>query len=327
MFYSVIIPAYNARNTIEKCMLALTNQSVPKENYEVIVIDDGSTDNTAEMAKKFQVKYFHQPNHGPATARNKGVREAKGEIILFTDADCVPRDNWIEEMAKPFENPEVMAVKGAYKTEQKTLIARFAQVEFEERFRMLKKTESIDMIDTYSAGYRKSVFLSLGGFDTSFPAANNEDTELSYKMSRAGHKMVFNPDAVVYHLNHPDSIERYARLKFWRGYWRMVVYKRYPDKMLRDSYTPQTLKLQILFLFLFLMCLSFMWLFQNLMFYLLAFTLTLFFLSTLPFTILALKKDITVALLSPFFLSLRAVSLGFGFIWGVLSMKNPFNKH
>lgn len=321
MFYSVIIPAYNARNTIEKCMLALTNQSVPKENYEVIVVDDGSTDNTAEMVKKFQVKYFHQPNHGPATARNKGVREAKGEIILFTDADCVPRDNWIEEMAKPFENPEVMAVKGAYKTEQKTLIARFAQVEFEERFNMLKKAESIDMVDTYSAGYRKSVFLSLGGFDPSFPFANNEDTELSYKMSRAGHRMVFKPNAIVYHFGHPDSIRKYARLKFWRGYWRMVVYKRYPDKMLRDSYTPQTLKLQILFLFIFLTCLPFSWFMPNLLFYPAILCLILFILSTLPFIRLALTRDLIVALLSPFFLSVRAVSLGLGIIWGIASQK------
>jgi len=322
MFYSVIIPAYNARNTIEKCMLALTNQSIPKENYEVIVIDDGSTDNTSDIVKRFPVRYIYQSNKGPATARNTGAKEAKGEIILFTDSDCIPGKNWIEEMAKPFENPKVMAVKGAYKTEQKTLTARFAQIEFEERFNMLKKAESIDMVDTYSAGYRKSVFFSLRGFDPSFPAANNEDTELSYKMSRSGYKMVFNPDAIVYHLNHPDSVKRYARLKFWRGYWRMVVYKRYPDKMLKDSYTPQSLKLQILFLFLFLTCLPLTWLLPNLMFYPAILCLILFILSTLPFIRLVLTRDLIVALLSPFFLSVRAVSLGTGTLWAILSQKN-----
>jgi cellulose synthase/poly-beta-1,6-N-acetylglucosamine synthase-like glycosyltransferase len=262
-----------------------------------------------------------QPNQGPATARNKGAQEAKGEIILFTDADCVAQNNWIEEMVKPFDDPQVMAVKGAYQNHQRGLTARFAQIEFEERFEMLKKAESIDMVDTYSAGYRRSIFLSFGGFDPSFPVANNEDTELSYKMSQSGHKMVFNPNAIVYHLNHPDTLKKYARLKFWRGYWRMVVYKRYPNKMLKDSYTPQTLKIQILFLFLFLISLSLIWLLPHLIVYPLIFSIAGFFLSVLPLTLSALKKDLSVGILSPFFVSLRSFSLGLGIIWGIMSWR------
>ena len=320
ILYSVIIPAYNAKGTIEKCLGNLENQSIPRGNYEVILVDDGSTDNTPDIIRRFPVKYFWQPNQGPAAARNKGAREAHGDIILFTDADCVPQNNWIEEMVRPFKDPEIIAVKGAYKTDQKSLTARFAQIEFEERFEMLKQVESIDMVDTYSAGYRKSVFLSLGGFDPSFPVANNEDTELSYKMSKAGYRMVFNPNAIVYHLNHPDSIKRYARHKFWRGYWRMIVYKKYPDKMFKDSYTPQTLKLQILFLFLSLLCIPFMVLSPYLMFSLLIFSIIGFISSSLPLTILALRKDLLVALCVLFFTFLRSFSLGFGVVWGILSL-------
>jgi len=319
--YSVIVPAYNAMNTLEMCLEALTRQSIDKKDYEVIVVDDGSTDRTSEIVKQFSIHYFWQKNQGPATARNKGAQEAKGEIILFTDSDCVPENNWIEEMVRPFDDPKVMAVKGAYKTNQKALIARFAQIEFEERFEMLKKAESIDMVDTYSAGYRKSIFLSFGGFDPSFPVANNEDTELSYKMSQAGHKMVFNPNAIVYHLNHPDSIKGYARLKFWRGYWRMVVYKRYPNKMLKDTYTPQTLKMQILFLFLFLIGFPLMWLLPYLIFYPLIFSMVGFVLSVLPLTLFALKKGLSVGIFSPFFVSIRSFSLGLGIIWGIMSWR------
>ena len=321
IIYSVIVPAYNAGKTISECLSSLTDQSISMDTYEVIVVDDGSTDETPDIVKQFPVRYFFQKNCGPATARNKGVQEAKGEIILFTDSDCVPQSNWIEEMVRPFQDPDVMAVKGAYKTNQKSLTARFAQIEFEERFKMLKKAGSIDMVDTYSAGYRKSLFLSLGGFDPSFPVANNEDTDLSYKMSDAGHKMVFNPNAVVSHLNHPDSIWRYARLKFWRGYWRMVVYRRYPEKMLKDSYTPQTLKLQILFLFLSLICLSVVWLDTAYVNFFLVISLMLFIITSIPFMLFALRRDITVGLLAPFFLSLRAGSLGFGSIWGMLFSK------
>ncbi len=316
--YSVIVPAYNAEKTIADCLRALGCQSLVPADYEVIVVDDGSKDGTAEVVKTFPVRYLHQANRGPATARNHGAREARGGIILFTDSDCVPVADWLAEMAKPFGDPDVVAVKGAYRTNQRSLTARFAQVEFDERFELLKRAASIDMVDTYSAAYRKDVFRQAGGFDESFPVANNEDTELSYKLSRMGRKMVFNPEAVVYHLNHPDSLRRYARLKFWRGYWRMVVYRRYPDKMMKDSYTPQTLKLQILFLFLTAGWLSAMLLWPKGIVYPLAVTLVLYCMSMAPFALLAISRDPVVGMLSPFFLSVRAASLGLGFLWGVL---------
>ncbi len=156
--YSVIVPAYNAGKTIGDCLRALARQSLDAADYEVIVVDDGSRDDTAEIVKTFPVRYLHQENKGPAAARNYGSREARGEIILFTDSDCVPSRDWIAEMAKPFDDPEVVAVKGAYRTNQRSLFARFAQVEFEERFELLKRAASIDMVDTYSAAYRIGVF-------------------------------------------------------------------------------------------------------------------------------------------------------------------------
>ena len=314
---SVIVPTYNAEKTIGQCLEALAGQSYPADSYEVIVVDDGSTDGTGDIARRHKIKYIRQENRGPAAARNRGAEEAGGEIILFTDSDCLPDKDWIGEMVKPFADPGVAAVKGAYKTGQKEITARFAQLEFEERFQLLKKAESIDMVDTYSAGFRRKIFMDMGGFDTSFPVANNEDTELSYRMSAAGHKMVFNPDAIVYHLDHPSSVKRYARLKFWRGYWRMAVYRRFPDKMVKDTYTPQTLKVQILFLYLSLL----LWPAAGIHPY---FTPPLFFcmavlaVSTLPFAAFAVKKDPAAGLLSPFLLLVRAASLGAGMIWGIL---------
>jgi cellulose synthase/poly-beta-1,6-N-acetylglucosamine synthase-like glycosyltransferase len=324
---SVAIPAYNSEKTIGQCLKALAEQSYPADSYEVIVVDDGSTDSTPAIAQSFATRYIRQENQGPAAARNNAARQAKGDIILFTDSDCVPDANWIREMVKPFEDSRVMAVKGAYRTQQNSLTARFAQVEFEERFEMLKKAETVDMVDTYSAGFRRKVFLDLGGFDPSFPVANNEDTEFSYRMSALNYRMVFNPQAIVYHLNHPDSIKKYARLKFWRGYWRMVVYRRFPNKMVKDTYTPQTLKLQILFLYLSLiMCLlTVLCSTSSLQFwpyfkFPLFFSIIAFGLSTLPFTIFAIRRDPAVGVLSGFFLIIRAASLGAGIIWAPLGL-------
>ena len=316
MKVSVIVPAYNAQKTIGQCIDALLAQTYPRESYEVIVVDDGSTDGTTDVVKAYQVKYLYQRNQGPATARNIGVREAQGEIILFTDSDCVPFNNWIEEMVEPFKNKEVVAVKGAYKTRQKSMTARFAQLEFEERFEMLKKAESIDMVDTYAAGFRKDIFLLMGGFDPYFPVANNEDTELSYRMSKLGYKMVFNPDAIVYHLNHPSTIRRYSRLKFWRGYWRTAVYKRFPDKMLKDTYTPQTLKLQILSLFLLIAVIPFAAISSKGVYPLIVIAISFCILS-LSFIVLAMRRDPLIGVCAPFFLCIRAASLGFGMLWGI----------
>jgi len=312
--YSVIVPAYNAEKTIGECLRALIRQSIGRDNYEVIVVDDGSTDTTGEIAQSFPVRYIKQPNRGPAAARNYGAKEAAGNIILFTDSDCVPSPNWIEEMTRHFENPDVIAVKGAYKTKQASITARFAQVEFEERFEILKKADSIDMVDTYSAAFRRDIFWKMGGFDESFPVANNEDTDLSYKLSSAGHKMVFNPDAIVFHLKHPDTFKKYMRQKFWRGYWRMVVYKRFPKKMVKDTYTPQSLKFQIMFLFgaIFFVVLSAI--FKKSL-YLAAAAIIAFIISTLPFSLSAMGKDFTVGLLSPFFLAVRAFSIGSGILY------------
>lgn len=302
-------------------------QSYPRDKYEIIVVNDGSNDRTEEIVKGFNVVYIFQENCGPATARNKGAMAAKGNIILFTDSDCVPNRDWIKEMVFPFEDDEVVAVKGAYRTDQPEITARFAQIEFNERYRLLLRNRYTDMVDTYSAGYRRDVFLSLGGFDPSFPIANNEDTELSYKMSQRGYKMVFNPKAVVYHLGHPDSLTKYAKLKFWRGYWRMVVYKRYPTKMLKDSYTPQTLKLQIVFFYLSLMSLIFVGIYPALMLYPLIFGIISFGVVSLPFTIWALMVNPLIGILSPFFLILRAASLGLGMVWSVVKHRDDFLKN
>jgi GT2 family glycosyltransferase len=135
---------------------------------------------------------------------------------------------------------------GAYRTRQTTPAALFSQLEFEERYRMLRRRPQIDFVATYSAAYSKAAFDAVGGFDESMPRANNEDTELSYRLSEAGCRIVFVPEAIVEH-EHDATWGSYWRTKFGRGYWRTLVYRRFPGKAVRDSYTPLTLKLQMPF--------------------------------------------------------------------------------
>ena len=170
------------------------------------------------------------------------------------------------------------------------------------------------MVDTYSAAFRSEVFRGMHGFDESFPVANNEDTDLSYRLSAAGLRMVFNPNAVVFHLRHPDSLRRYLRQKFWRGYWRMVVYRRFPEKMARDTYTPQSLKIQVLALFGAAFLLLVGAAFRPAL-GIAALLLGVFVATTVPFALAAAKRDRAVAALSPLLLALRAATIGCGIVY------------
>lgn len=314
--YSIVIPAYNCEQTLAACLDSLSRQTIPRGQYEIIVVDDGSTDNTAKVAQGHAILYFHQSNAGPAAARNLGVARASGAIILFTDSDCVPNHDWLEQMTAPFVDPGISGVKGAYWTAQKALIARFAQMEFEDRYDLLQTSPCIDLIATYSAAFRRHVFLDVGGFDTRFPRANNEDTEFSYRLTKAGYRLVFNPKARVRHI-HPATLRQYLRVKFWRGYWRMIVYRLYPQKALKDAYTPIALKLQTVFMTLslpycMLASLDWRWLLPALALWI------GIIVSTLPFSCKTYKKDQTIGMLSPIIIFLRSAVFALGSIAGIL---------
>jgi len=304
---SVIIPAYNAEKLLPECLRSLVDQTVPRDQYEIIVVDDGSTDGTAQVARSFlEVRVISQKNQGPAAARNNGVREAMADIVLFTDSDCVPERDWMEQMLKPFnQDPGLAGVKGRYLTKQRELVARFVQAEYQDKYRLLEKHREIDFIDTYSAGYRRNVFLRYGGYDTSFPVACAEDVELSFRMSNGGERMIYAPRAVVYH-RHPDRWVAYFRKKYKFAYWRMLAVRLNPNKALKDSHTPQLMKLQLLLAPATLVAMTAGILFTTFLW--LAAVLLAFFLATsIPFALRVGKEDKAVSFVSPLALFIRAL--------------------
>src|SRR2546429_9359593 len=102
---SIIIPTFNGGRRIGKCLDALLKQT-PGKDVEILVVNDGSTDNTVDIVKKYPgVRCISQRNAGPAAARNRGVGEAQGSIILLTDDDCIPMADWVDAMLKPFRDP------------------------------------------------------------------------------------------------------------------------------------------------------------------------------------------------------------------------------
>ena len=312
---SVVIPAHNAAATIGDCLSALAAQTV--KATEVVVVDDGSTDGTAEVARRFGATVLSQGQAGAGAARNHGAREAHGGLLLFTDADCAPIPEWIERLVAAFDAEGVAAARGVCSSDQPEPAARFAQLEYDEKYRKLTRHATVDFVATYSAAYPREVFWRFGGFDEGFIGATSEDQELSFRMARRGLKIVFLPDAVVQHRHHP-SLRGYVRRKFWIGYAKARVGRRHPGKLVRDAYTPQGLKLQVI-------CLG-----------LTGFGLALapvrkrglavaaagmvgFALSAIPLLRYGRIRDPGLSTRLPLFLVVRAGSLGAGFVAGTIA--------
>ncbi|MGA9391965.1 MAG: glycosyltransferase [Candidatus Sulfotelmatobacter sp.] len=313
---SIIIPTFNGGSRICQCLDALLTKS-PTRNLEVLVVNDGSTDNTPDVVGRYSgARLISQLNAGPAAARNHGAREARGVIILFTDDDCVPMSDWVDAMIEPFRDPEVVGAKGVYRTHQKSLVARFVQIEYEDRYRLMSGYSSIDFVDTYSAAFRRDRFLEIGGYDTLFPLACAEDVELSYRMSARGWKMKFAPKAVVYH-THPDTLARYLKKKYKFAFWRVLAIRKNPGKALKDSHTPQLMKLQLLLTPALLVAMVFD-LIRRSSPPVSLLVVTAFFVSTLPFAWRAGGKDPIVGVVSPLLLALRAGAQVLGVIGGMI---------
>ena len=313
---SIIIPTFNGASRIGNCLDALVAQTVGRA-AEILVVDDGSTDHTADVVRRYGcVRLISQANAGPAAARNRGAIEASGEILLFTDDDCVPMPDWLDAMLNPFSDSEVVGAKGIYRTRQRSIAARFVQIEYEDKYRIMAGLPFIDFIDTYSAAFLRDRFLEMSGYDTSFPVACAEDIELSYRMSARGWKMVFAPAAIVYH-THPETLSLYLKKKYKFAFWRVLAVRKNPSKGVKDSHTPQLMKLQLLLA----PALAGAVLFDLIMrptVMMSGLVLGAFFLSTLPFAMRAFRKDPVIAAISPAILAARACAQMLGVMAGLV---------
>lgn len=314
---SIVVPAYNAAGTVGSCIDALKEQRFDRA-YEVIVVDDGSNDETAELAEAHGARVIRSPHkRGAAAARNLGIAAAKGELICFTDADCAPREDWLQQVTGPLSDPEIVGAKGTYATRQKEIAARFVQIEYEDKYDLLSTQERINFVDTYSAAYRRDILVANDGFDENIFYV--EDQELSFRLAARGYQMVFQAEAVVYHY-HSNNLSSYFHKKFMIGYWKAQILRRFPGRVVQDSHTPQVLKLQILLAALILAStlgiLLTPWSAVGLLLVAVAFLV-----STIPFLAKSWPKDRTATLAAPTLLAVRALALGFGYFWGLIKAR------
>lgn len=319
---SIIIPALNAAGTLDQCLEALDRQTVGRDCYEVIVVDDGSTDATALVARAHGARCLQIPHAGPAIARNRGVAQAQGSLVLFTDADCMPASDWVEQMRAAFADDEVMGARGVYRTRQRGLVPRFVQQEYQDKYDHTARQTAVDFIDTYSAGYRRAVFVENGGFEEAFPIPSVEDQELSFRLAAKGYRLTFATRAAVFHL-HDATLGEYIRRKFWIGYWKAFLLRWHPEKTLADSHTPLTQRVQLVAFALVIGLGALGLLLKPVrlgIWWVAAVGLGVFFVSALPFVVKIVRRDAPVAVIAPAMLVCRAAALGAGLAAGLVGL-------
>lgn len=247
--YSVIIPTYNRADLLKNCLEALVNQTVAKDNYEVIVINDGSRDNTNIVVEAFcknnsdlNFIYIAQENKGVSAARNRGIREAKGKIIFFTDDDCVVPKNWIETLAKCYEKyPDITGVGGWYKYSNKinnvSIYAQYTMYWFFRRYEVIADIRTQPICNNFfiwnpagntsNMSYRKSVLEKLGGFDEKMRIPGFDDWELKKRVLDLGRPLLYVPIFVLH--DRPLSVTDIAIRIFRFGRGRYLFIQKHPD--------------------------------------------------------------------------------------------------
>jgi glycosyltransferase involved in cell wall biosynthesis len=315
---SVVIPTFNgATRKLADCLEALRNQKTTC-CYEIIVVDDGSTDDTVRLVQSMtEIRLIAQEQQGPAAARNLGSHQARGEIVLFTDDDCIPQPDWLEAMLKPFADGSVAGVKGRYLSRQPELIAQFVQLEYEEKYDRLSRFSYIDLIDTYSAAFRRNLLIDSGGFSTQFRVPSVEDREFSWRLAQNGNRLVFQPAAQVWHI-HPQTVSEYFWKKFKNGFYGIQLIKKYPGMAKGTSDTRFTQKLQLLLVIGMFFAVIKSICSKNSFFRWFSPLGALFLASTFPTAGRAFRRDKRLLLLLPIFLFIRAQAFGLGLFAGLI---------
>lgn len=204
-FLSVVVPAHNRPEALAALLEALAEQSYPPYRFEVLVCDDGSTPPLAERVsvkdRPFSVRFLRADNAGPATARNRGLREARGAIIAFTDDDCLPDPDWLEAVAETLGNPAVTAVNGPIHASAPP-VAPF--------FHALQRQQG-QGVSGANFAVRKEKLAFVGGFDETFTVPSFEDEDLARRLQAAFGPVSWN---AAMRVEHPRQAVSFAQL--WR---------------------------------------------------------------------------------------------------------------
>jgi glycosyltransferase involved in cell wall biosynthesis len=199
-FVSVIVPVWNSPELIRKCLSAVSAQTYPRDRYEILVVDNGSTDSTGEAVRSFPFAILlHEPRPGSYHARNFGLTKAKGEFIAFTDADCIPAPDWLEKgIARARQDPKIGVVAGQIDLFDASPNGSAACALYEKLFAFRQDIGARKGFSATANWISPRETLSLfGGFQAD--RKSGADGELANRIHSAGYPIVFAPDVIVQH--------------------------------------------------------------------------------------------------------------------------------
>ncbi|MCB9834339.1 MAG: glycosyltransferase [Planctomycetes bacterium] len=232
---SLVIPGRNCETTLAACLdSVLPILQDPRSGLiEVLFVDDGSTDRSAEIARARPITYLKGEGKGPGAARNLGWRSARGELVWFIDSDTVARPDALAILLPHLADPKVGGVSGSYDNALPgSLLACLIHEEIVERH-LAMKTE-VDFLATFNVLYRRAILAELDGFDERYLKA--QDAEFSFRVTGLGYKLHFDIASKVAH-HHETSWRKYLRVQRQQGFWRVYLHLEHKGHSKGDSYS------------------------------------------------------------------------------------------
>lgn len=194
---SIVVCTYNGGRTLAQCLESLFRLDYP--NYEVIVVDDGSTDDTRKIVERFsRVKALHQPNRGLSSARNAGLQAASGEIVAYTDSDCFADPDWLSLLVAQLERTGAAAVGGPNLTPEDGWLAACVAAAPGQPTHVLESDQVAEHIPGCNMAFRREALVGINGFDPLYRKAG-DDVDVCWRLQHAGHWITFAPGAFVWH--------------------------------------------------------------------------------------------------------------------------------
>lgn len=248
-FVSVVVPTYNRKNVLVECLDSLAGQTYPRDKYEVFVVNDGSRDGTEEFLRGYQknasfdLKWLTQENKGICAARNAGIKNSLGDIICFTDDDCVADKNWIKNLVAPYSDDEVACVGGE--------ILAFPPQRIVEKYADKRKLVGqiflvCGPVVTANTSYRRKVLLEVNAFDEDL--ATLEDGDLGIRVKLKNYKFVHARNAIILH-KHRSTLKGLIKQQYYYGVGYGRLNKKYTQNF-KPEYTLLSTPPKIIFLIL-----------------------------------------------------------------------------
>ncbi len=258
-FYSVIVPAYNRREEIRELLSSFLQLDFPRERYELIIADDGSTDGTEELVREFAriheypVQFYSQPNRGPGAARNMAMENARGDFFIFVDSDCTVHPDWLtaidralhEQQADAFGGPD--SCRDDFPPLLKAINYSMTSFITTGGIRGHKRKKLGKYYPrSFNMGLSRKVYEQVGGFGS---LRHGQDIEFSHRIINSGAKVILVPEAIVFHKRR-TSLKKFFRQVFNWGVARINLYK-IDREMLEPVHALPALATLVLFLLMF----------------------------------------------------------------------------